>query len=376
MESRKSVQVLDRLPAGVLVTDVAGVIVYANQKSEAILHRSRDQLLGFRLKEILPGMAAHLTVAETRLEEDHQPRCVYKQPDNGDITIGFQIARTGFAEASPGAEFFTVLFQDITGFERLRDERDRLLQLAAVGEVLPGILHELKNPMAAITTAVEVLIEEVPEGYVQTELHAILSEVRRMKLAFEGIGLLDLTMCTRKATAIDFAIEEAFRVLEAQMKRNRIVSRCDIQPLPLLYLDPAAIRAIVFNLVNNAIHACKAGDEISVEASLVDHDRVFKIIIRDTGIGMNQETLRRCRELFFTSKPNGSGMGLALCETVVKRAQGKLLIESREGIGTQVTVLLPVPVPRQPSLGTPLSVQFATTTLESEYSGGRKNVSN
>lgn len=244
--------------------------------------------------------------------------------------------------------------EDRTTFERLREERDRLLQLAAVGEVLPSVLHELKNPLAAITTAVEVLLEEVPAGHVQDDLHAILSEVRRIKLTLEGIGLVRQGLDGTRATAVDFALMEAFRVLEAQMRRKGIVARCDVPSLPLLPFDASAIRAILFNLVNNSIYACRSGDEISLDARLSEGGRVFEFNVADTGVGMAPEILERCQDLFFTTKPNGSGIGLSLCHTVVSRAGGALRIESKEGGGTRVRVRLPVPVPEPARAAAPV----------------------
>ena len=114
-----------------------------------------------------------------------------------------------------GSRCIVLLLRDITHTETLRAERDRLVRLAAVGEVLPSILHELKNPLAAVSTTVEVLLEEVGEGPVQEQLHAVLSEVRRMKLTFEGIGLGNQGLRSARYCPVDFAVIEAFRVLAA-----------------------------------------------------------------------------------------------------------------------------------------------------------------
>lgn len=332
--------ILDNLPAAVLVINQSTEIVYANSRSEAVLKIPPIKLVGTYLKDLLPTIAQNLHLPNYYTDSEIRQRCQYKIADDKEITIGFQVSILG--EPNSNEKLYTILFQDITAYQQLRDERDRLLQLAAVGEVLPAILHELKNPMAAITTAVEVLLEEVPSGHFQTELHAVLTEIRRMKLTFEGIGLLDLNMRTNKNQAIDFAIVEAFRVLEAQIKRSGIISECKVPPLPLLPLSATAIRAIIFNLVTNSIHACKAGDKISVTAKLIEHGAGLELKVTDTGAGMPKHTLQHCRDLFFTSKSNGSGIGLFLCEAVVNQASGKLLIESTEGEGTEVTILIPI----------------------------------
>lgn len=107
-------------------------------------------------------------------------------------------------------------------------------------------------------------------------------------------------------------------------------------------LDAAVVRAIVFNLVTNAIHACRAGDAIALHARLVANGLALALTVSDTGTGMTHDVYTRCTELFFTTKPNGSGIGLALVRQAVTEAGGELTIESVPGFGTSITALIPV----------------------------------
>ncbi len=333
-------QILEALDTAVLVTDSAGRVVFANPRAAHVLGRGPG-LLGMRLAELLPDVARQIG-AEASSDAPPRSRCRGLLPDGREITIGFSVSEIGRRRLDRNREHLAILFQDITGFEKVREERDRLLQLAAVGEVLPSVLHELKNPLAAITTAVEVLLEDIAPGHLQDDLHAVLSEVRRIKLTLEGIGLVSHGLSGTRDNAVDFALMEAFRVLEAQMKRKGIVATCDVPSLPLLPFDAAAIRAILFNLVTNAIHACRPGDAITLQAGLSPGKGDFFLSVADTGCGMPSDVMERCRELFFTTKPNGSGIGLPLCVSVVERAGGQLSIESTVGRGTRVTVRLPI----------------------------------
>ncbi|MEW6126794.1 MAG: ATP-binding protein [Acidobacteriota bacterium] len=332
-------QLLEALPAAVLVTDMYGNVVYANDPSLAVLASSTKLELP-SIKDVLPEVMQLIAASENDPTESQS--CRYTRPDGTSILIGFRVAP--IIDGLPLSEgmHYAVIFQDVTEVEKLRDERDRLLQLAAVSEVLPAVLHELKNPLAAISTAVEVLIEEVNELSVQTELHAVLSEVRRIRLTLEGIGLVSHKMRNRKNSAIDFAIKEAFRILEAPMKQKHLVSQCVVPAMPLLRLDASAIRAIVFNLVVNAIYACSIGAQITLHAHYHAMRSTLEITVSDSGCGMSEAVLQRCRELFFTTKPNGSGLGLALCDAVIQSAGGQLEIRSTKGAGTTVKVFLPV----------------------------------
>jgi len=251
--------------------------------------------------------------------------------------------------------------------ERLREERDRLLRLAAVGEVLPSLLHELRNPIAGVTTALEVLIEEMESGELRDTLHALLGELRRAQLTLQGIGTADRALRGDGAHhAIDHALRDACRVMSASAREAGVELRTDIPDLPLLPIDAPALRGVVFNLLNNAIAAARAegaslpppppdassltlhrrpdgvarGATVDVVVRL-DGTRLV-VTVRDTGTGMKPEVLARCTELFFTTKARGSGIGLALARRTVESVGGSMAIESELGKGTSVTLSIPI----------------------------------
>lgn len=355
-----STELLEHLPAGILVLDAERRVSQANLRAVAVLGRPLSSLVSLPLAEVLPELAEKLGEPGTPVPEDDRLRASVVRPDGRVVSVGFR----GSDIVVDGVATTVLLFQDLTGFDALRRERDRLLQLATVGEVLPAILHELKNPLAAVTTAVEVLLEEVPEGHVQAELHAILTEVRRMRLSFDGIGLINHGLRSERHSAVDFALIEAFRILEPQMRAKGMRCGCDAPAMPLLPFDPAVLRAVLFNLLTNSIYACARGASIEVEARLRAPGPVFELTVTDSGSGMPPDVLARCRELFFTTKPSGSGIGLALCESVVSGAGGRMEIESTEGHGTAVRVTVPV-VPPAPSKASPPSPPAARTTAAS-----------
>ncbi len=336
-----AIRLLDTLTAAVIVIDRSASIVYANPRAVALLGQSADAMLGEPLATVVPEAAPEFWHDAEPSEDGHRFRCGYERPNRERLKLGFSVSPFRFDGGEPDAEFQTLIFQDVTAFEALAEERNRLLLLAAVGDTMPSILHELKNPLAAITTAVEVLLEEVPAGEVQRQLHAILGETRRMKLNLDGIGLASGDLRSLRFEAVDYALHEVCRILEPQMNSKGIAGGSHIETLPLLPFSAGVIRAIAFNLVNNAIHACRAGDRINLRAAL-KQGAVLELEVVDTGSGMSPEVLERCRELFYTTKSNGSGIGLALCRLVTEKAGGTLTIESTKGKGTKVTVHLPI----------------------------------
>ncbi len=323
--------ILDTLAAGVVVVGADGRLTYVNPGAGRILRCPAEDLLGAAVDEVLVPMSALLHAPSQREERGEGE---VRRVDGTRTVVGFSVS----PPTAKGER--TVLFQEITGLLELRRDRDRLLQMAALGDALPSVLHELRNPLASITSALEVLIEERDEA-LREDLHAILWEVRRMGLTLQGVGGLVRTMHSKRHVAIDLAVSEACRILQASATRRGIVLTIQVPTLPLLPLDWGGVSGVVFNLVKNAMDACEEGGRITVRASL-ESDDAFVLQVADTGSGMTPEVLAHCRELFFTSKEKGSGIGLALCQQIAALSGGRLDIDTEVGQGTTITLRVPL----------------------------------
>jgi signal transduction histidine kinase len=205
------------------------------------------------------------------------------------------------------------------------------------------VLHELRNPLSAVLSAIEVLMDERREDEtLRSELEIIENEVRRALLGLEGLGLGTRQLRSASAESVGAAIRAVCQVLGPRAKRNRIELDVNIDELPPLYLDPGALRAVVYNLVTNAMHACRQGATVRIVARMDQATGDFELSVEDTGTGMTPEVLARCTELFFTTKRSGSGIGLALCRDLVSRGGGEIEILSALGVGTKVRITVPV----------------------------------
>ncbi len=295
--------------------------------------------IGRRLREVLglPARAASSLVTGERFEFDIRTKAGQVRTLGGTISVGAD-------QEQSSLPYRICLFQDITQVQQLRDERDRLLQLGTLHTILPAVLHELRNPLAAIESMVEVLVEDAT-GQLRGDLYAILTEVRQMGLNLQGVGSVSRELRSMTHAAIDRAVLEVARVMTAKAQEKGIGVITEVQPLPLLPFDPGVVRAIVFNLVDNAIKACGAKTprpgSLVVVSLRIDGGQL-ELQVRDDGCGMSPEVLRRCRELFFSTKPRGSGIGLALCDRTLERAGGSMEIQSAVGEGTRVAIRIPM----------------------------------
>jgi two-component system sensor histidine kinase HydH len=227
---------------------------------------------------------------------------------------------------------------------RLR-ERDRL---AAIGEMAAGLAHEIRNPLGAIKGAAEYL--EPSRGGARDDaelLQVIVEEANRLNSVVSQF--LDYARPFRAQLAaadLNEVVRKTAKLCEARAKDGGpsapIVLDLDAE-LPHTEVDAEQLKQVILNLVLNGMEA--TGERATpVEVStrwIRDRDRV-EITVRDRGPGIPKETLDHLFIPFFTTKPKGTGLGLAVCQRIVTNHGGDIRVESQLGAGTQFTVRLPL----------------------------------
>lgn len=324
-------EVLSVLPAGVLVVDRQGCIRWLNPAGRDVLGLT-DDVVG----QPADGVFVSLDPLFEQVKAGARGQLTYRRSDGESVEIGF----SGAPCRSGG---FVILFRDVSSLTEARSAREHTLRIETIRDVLPSLLHELRNPLAAMTSAVELLIEESRPGELRSELESVLIEGRRMDLGFQGIGMVGRTLRTARKQPVGAAVNDVVRIMRAPASRAGVILRSECSPMPLVPLSAPVIRAMLYNLVNNAITACREGDEVRVRAGLVEQDTVFAMSVYDTGVGMPPEVLARCTELFFTTRSHGSGIGLSMCRWAVEEAGGLCTVLSTAGRGTRVIIEVPVP---------------------------------
>jgi signal transduction histidine kinase len=217
-------------------------------------------------------------------------------------------------------------------------------------EFVSSVSHELRTPLTAITGWSETLIynedldEETKRG-----IGIILKEARRLTKMVEE--LLEFTRMqdgrfTLNAEPMDVAAELedsifAYRELLKQDDMSIDYDPCD-EELPLINGDPERLRQVFYNIFDNAAKYARDGKRISVSTS-TDGDNVF-VRMRDYGPGIPEDELERVKMKFYkgNSKERGSGIGLAVCDEIIKYHGGDLTLSNAEGGGTLVTIRIPV----------------------------------
>jgi two-component system sensor histidine kinase PilS (NtrC family) len=255
----------------------------------------------------------------------------------------------------------TAVFQDITDSKQFEDLLRRTERLQAVAELGASLAHEIKNPLASISSAVEQLaggpLQESDKSTLRRLVVAESTRLSRLLSDFMEFSRVEL----RRHAATDMVRVTADAVgLVAQHPDAQSGPRIDYAPpqAPLVvHGDPDLLHRAVFNLVLNAVqHSPKSG---SVQIKLapvdladlpaVDMEAAVRLTVRDSGPGISEEDIPRVFDPFFTTRQGGTGLGLAMVSRAVEAHHGMILVDSAVGGGAEFTVYLPAQSERRNS---------------------------
>ncbi|MCP4005204.1 MAG: GAF domain-containing protein [bacterium] len=246
------------------------------------------------------------------------------------------------------ADLVAVSIQNSKTFERIR-ARDRL---ASLGEMATGLAHEIRNPLAAIRGAIAVLDSDDDQNAEFHEL--IVEEVLRLNRVVESF--LDYARPSTHNSVIkgvgQFVEECARSVIRAQAESNIQITIEAEDDLPTIRGDATQLERVLINIVQNAFEALEDSGRIQIHTrsniGLEGEAAGVEIVIEDDGPGMDEATHERAFVPFFTTKERGTGMGLALCERLIRSQNGSIELHSRPGEGTLVRILLSPSGPEGP----------------------------
>ncbi len=221
-------------------------------------------------------------------------------------------------------------------------QMERSQKLSLVGQLAAGVAHEIKNPLASIKGAADILTDDDTTRADREEFKEILqNEVRRIDTTiaeFLEFGRAKETRLER--LDLTRTVGATLRQIEAHAKREGVSIETDLQQGIVVDGDKEKIHQMALNLLLNAIQASQAGDTIRV--SLINRSvDGARLVIADTGAGIDDSDMEHIFEPFFTTRSAGTGLGLAVVKEIVDSHSGEIAIGSEAGRGTTVTVDLP-----------------------------------
>ena len=213
-------------------------------------------------------------------------------------------------------------------------------KLAALGRLSAGVAHEVKNPLNAMMIHLELLRQQVPASALQ-HVDVIAHEIRRLDEVVQGFLKFTRPEDLRlQPLSLGGLIDELVPIVRPEAERAGIQLIVDCGSAPDVNGDPAMLRQAFLNLALNACQAMPGGGTLRIHCEPARGRRVC-VSFADTGVGIKPEHLQRIFDLYFTTKEQGSGIGLSMVYRTVQMHDGEIEVESTPGGGTTFRVLLP-----------------------------------
>jgi two-component system sensor histidine kinase PilS (NtrC family) len=340
------------MSSGLLTVDLEGRIIFSNNAAVKLLGISPEEFSNRLIIEIFPDIdfscmqgadnnAAPLPA--TRLETH------YSHPAGMRIVFGY--SASALRQEDSKVFGYLIVFTDLTKRKALEEHIQRMERLVLAGRLAAEIAHEIKNPLAAMSGAAQMLSTETGQDPLHERLIGILQrEIERVntlvtqflwmaKDSPQSESVEDVAVCA--------AIEEIVTLLKANKKAGTgHTVRTDFRAAPLIAIDPLHLRRVLWNLFVNAIEAMPAGGELSISVSLQcpppNSNTLVRIDVVDTGYGISEPVLQRIFDPFFTTKDSGTGLGLSIVYQLVEKAAGRIEVQSKQtGVGTTFSLFFP-----------------------------------
>jgi signal transduction histidine kinase len=342
---------------GVIAIHRDGKVALLNDEAHRIFALPRNaREIGRPFVEVFRDRPDILRILSSAFELDTLPNRAELRLKDLDKVIGYTLSLVRDDANRPiGAALF---FKDLTQVEQ-QEERERLRdRLASLGEMAAGIAHELKNPLAGIEVMAGLLRRQVPDSPdAQSLLADIISEAKLANaIVVEMLEFVRPIRLEVERTDLGDVIHQAVTLADNKVAKGDVRVRVDIPPaLPMIDGDHHQLCQVFTNLLTNAFEALDGRGHVTVQASAVAHEPdpsgfsdgspsapTVVIEVIDDGPGIAPHMSDRIFNPFFTTKVQGSGLGLPIVRKIVDAHGGRIDLSSTPGQGTRFRVTLPV----------------------------------
>ena len=340
-----SQRVIDSMVGGVAAADAEGRVMLFNRTAGAITGLTGDAVLGRRLVDVLQLPAGWQVGLTQGMPARFEFR--FARPDGHQLELGATVAPLVSDSGTVAGELLT--FQDLTLIKQRERERQRQARLAAVGEMAAGIAHEIRNPLASMSGAIQLLQRELALRDDQAVLlDIVLRESQRLNQIIKDF----LTYAgPQRATRSTVDIRPLLRETVALLTKGGTVGPdhrvdADVPSVPVYHdVDEAQMRQVLWNLATNALKAMPHGGRLCLaaahEASEDAREPTLAIVVQDEGVGMDGDSVERMFQPFQGGFRHGTGLGLSIVHRIVSDHGGQVDVTSEPGEGTRVEVRIP-----------------------------------
>lgn len=343
--------VVESLRDGLVVLDRDGRVVAWNRAMETRYDIPAEEVLGKGFLECFPNLRREGLVEPIEgvlrgeMDECAVEAVTHETLKKGKVILNIRGSILRSRGVPSGA---ALLIEDVTervGLERAARQAEKL---AALGTLSTGLTHELNNPISIISSRIEVMLMET-EGHnlpadVREDLQVLHRHAQRVARIAQGLlSFARMSPGERGPVDLNRVVEETLLLVGKQMAKEGIQIHTNLDPaLPLLLGDSNALQQVMLNLLTNSQKAILDGGEIRIQTGPAPgRPGWMRLVVSDTGSGIFPEELPKIFDPFYTTKPDGTGLGLSVSYGIVRDHQGTVDVQSEPGKWTTFTLTFP-----------------------------------
>jgi two-component system sensor histidine kinase PilS (NtrC family) len=334
--------VFECVGTGLIVVDREHRVTALNRAASEITGRDVPTILGATWTHVV-GDGVDLVEVEAALDPPStravRRECVVRRPDGEAVPVLMTFSTLRSAAREPLG--LVAACEDLSTVRRMEARMRQADRLASLGRMSANIAHEIRNPLASMTGAIEALTGSGDRDEREKLTQIVLRESERLnRIISDFLAYARPTPLALKRTDVVGVLEEVLTLLEHRPLPAGIKLRRVFRAPLWADVDANALRQALWNLCLNAVEAMAAGGELTVGAAA--DGAALALWIDDTGPGITAGDLGQIFEPFFSTKPEGSGLGLALVHRIVRDHGGEIDVRTEPGVGTTFTLSLPL----------------------------------
>lgn len=321
---------------GVIITDEHGTIVNINENTLEMLHSenvTRDSHMGiniFELQSIGPYFQQVIQQQEvcSGLELIQEYKGSYEY---------YMLDLVPVFDSDGSMNYVIGFLRNITEMKKTEAVLCNTEKLVFAGQLAMGIAHEIRNPLTTVKGMLQLSNKE--SQLMHYEL--IMSEIERMNLIVSEFLILGKPQAVQfKTEQCSTILSEILSIFAIQLEMNNIILNMQIYNDAEIECDPNQIKQVFLNILRNSMEALPFGGNITITLDALEGFQT--ITFTDNGKGMDQKVLQRIGNPFYTTREDGNGLGIMIVKKIVSTHRGRVIITSEVGIGTAVTIYLPM----------------------------------
>jgi two-component system sensor histidine kinase HydH len=331
--------VIHSMPAGLISIDTERRIVTANSTALEIFAHSETDMRGKTLQQLMgPEECSLAPLLRAGKEFIDQPIDCLRQDGE---TVPLKVSASNLRDREGNLRGMVLILRDQREIKAMEDALERSRRHAALGQMAAGVAHEIRNPLGTLRGFAQYFSRNAKQDAQAKEYADLMvGEVDRLNRTVSALlqfsrprdpEIIKIDFSTIAQKSLTFVQEEADnKQIDLKLQHP--------EPGLCLYADPDLLQQVLLNLLQNSMSATDAGGSIFLGGKITEDIRLW---VRDTGKGISNDEQAKMFDPFYTTKKDGTGLGLAVVQQIVEQHHGRIEVDSQPGQGTCITIILP-----------------------------------